>query len=112
MLSLTAKGTARYTRLVLAEAARKPRRWDRHWRIVIFDIPEKYRHSRDLLRREFIGIGFFKLQESVWVYPYDCEDLVALMKTQFSKGMQVLYIVSEHVENDVFLRKQFGLPIR
>ncbi|OGF62017.1 hypothetical protein A2926_01490 [Candidatus Giovannonibacteria bacterium RIFCSPLOWO2_01_FULL_44_40] len=48
----------------------KPKQWDGKWRIIIFDIPEKLRGKRDLLRRELVGFGFKQLQESVWAYPY------------------------------------------
>lgn len=48
----------------------KPKQWDGKWRIIIFDVPEKLRGKRDLLRRELVGFGFRQLQQSVWVYPY------------------------------------------
>lgn len=48
----------------------KPKQWDGKWRIIIFDIPEKLRGKRDLLRRELVGFGFRQLQQSVWVYPH------------------------------------------
>lgn len=34
--------------------------------IVIFDIPEKHRPKRDLLRAELVALGFEYLQKSVW----------------------------------------------
>src|SRR3989344_2297817 len=46
-------------------------RWDGKWRILIFDVPEKIRGKRDFLRRELIDFGFYPLQKSVWVYPYN-----------------------------------------
>jgi len=48
----------------------KPKSWDGKWRIIIFDVPEKIRGKRDLLRRELVGFGFRQLQQSVWVYPH------------------------------------------
>ncbi|MBU2577456.1 hypothetical protein KKA69_01335 [Patescibacteria group bacterium] len=47
------------------------RKWDGRWRIVIFDIEEKLRKDRDLLRRKLIELGFGMMQESVWISPYD-----------------------------------------
>ncbi|MDO8576418.1 MAG: hypothetical protein Q7R90_03825 [bacterium] len=109
MLSLTHKGHVRLARLTLGETAVGKRRWDKQWRVVIFDVPERFRRARDLLRGTLISIGFFKLQDSVWVYPYDCEDLIALLKTDFSLSRNVLYIVSHHIEGDWKLKKHFGL---
>ncbi|OGG71302.1 hypothetical protein A3F27_02275 [Candidatus Kaiserbacteria bacterium RIFCSPHIGHO2_12_FULL_53_13] len=107
--SLTAKGRARLARLEFGEQDLRKRKWDGRWRIVIFDIPERYRRARDLLRGTLVSIGFCKLQDSVWVYPHDCEDLIALLKTDFSVGKHVLYIVGDHVEGDWKLKKHFGL---
>lgn len=87
-----------------------PRKWDKRWRIVIFDIPEDRRKARDLLRDRLIAIGFVRLQASVWVYPHDCEDVITLLKTSFVIGREVLYIVADHVERDSELRARFGLP--
>lgn len=42
-------------------------KWDGYWRIVIFDIPEKQRVVRNLLRRKLKEWGFKKWQQSVWV---------------------------------------------
>ena len=54
-------------------------------------------------------LGFIRLQDSVWVYPYDCEDLMALLKADLKLGSAVLYMVVEHIENDKHLRAEFGL---
>lgn len=43
--------------------------WDGRWRIIIFDIPEKYRKMRDELRAHLEILNFFQLQKSVWVHP-------------------------------------------
>lgn len=46
-------------------------KWDKKWRIVIFDIAEVSRRTRDLLRLKLKELGFGMLQESVWLTPYD-----------------------------------------
>ena len=87
----------------------KKRRWDKRWRVIIFDIPERRRRTRDRLRITMSELGFVHLQDSVWVYPYDCEDLMALLKADLKIGVAVLYMVVEHIENDKHLRAQFAL---
>lgn len=87
----------------------KPKKWDKKWRILIFDIKEKRRRTRDLLRRTLISIGFKRLQDSVWVYPYDCEDLITLLKADFKIGKDLLYIIADKIEYDAPLRDYFGL---
>lgn len=88
---------------------KRPKKWDNKWRIVIFDIPERKRKIRDELRNIFLQAGFIKLQNSVWVYPYDCEDIIGLLKTDYGVGRDLLYIIADQIENDKYLRDEFGL---
>ena len=67
-LTETGEQEARKIRLKLEMA--KLKRWDGKWRIIIFDVPEKLRGKRDLLRKELNNFGFAQLQRSVWAYPY------------------------------------------
>ena len=109
--ALTEKGQARlnrYRREDLAYAE-KPPRWDGKWRIVIFDIQETHRAIRNHIRGELAHIGFVKLQNSVWVYPYDCEEFIVLLKADYRIGKRLLFIVAEKVEYDKPLRGIFRL---
>ena len=54
-------------------------------------------------------IGFVRLQDSVWVYPYDCEDLIVLLKADFKIGKDVLYMIVDELQGDWERRKEFGL---
>src|SRR3989344_2261550 len=45
----------------------KSKTWDGKWRIVLFDIPEKYKKVRDALRYHIKKLGFHELQKSVFV---------------------------------------------
>ena len=92
------------------KAIRK-RKWDRHWRLVIFDIPERRRSVRTRLRKFMSSCGFYRLQDSVWVYPHDCEDLIALVKAEFRIGADALYLIVEQIERDTHLREHFHLPL-
>jgi DNA-binding transcriptional regulator PaaX len=38
-------------------------KWDEKWRIVAFDIPEKFKTGRDALRRKLKEVGFHELQK-------------------------------------------------
>lgn len=86
-----------------------PRIWDKKWRIIIFDIPERKRFLRDKLRASLVSIGFVRLQGSVWAFPYDCSEFISLLKADLKIGKDILYMVVEHLENDTALRDGFGL---
>lgn len=91
-------------------APKRPKHWDGKWRILTFDIPERRRNTRDGIRTMLANLGFHRLQDSVWVYPYDCEDLIILLKADFRIGKDMLYVVADAVEFDDPLKSHFSLP--
>lgn len=93
------------------KSTQKPKRWDGRWRVVLFDIPERRRRVRNLLRKFMQEFGFVRLQDSAWIYPYDCEDIIALAKADFRIGADALYLIVEQLERDKHLREHFGLPL-
>ena len=52
----------------------KPKKWDKKWRLVMFDVPNYLSKARRALSDTFKDLGLYQLQKSVWVYPYPCED--------------------------------------
>ena len=77
--------------------------------MVIFDIPERRRSTRVRLRTMLRACGFLQLQQSVWVFPNDCEDIVALIKAELHVGKDILYVIVESIENDARIRRHFKL---
>jgi len=109
-LKLTPKGEEKLRQCELRDyKIAKPKKWDKKWRMLIFDVREERKVLRDKLRRTLVAIGFERLQYSVWVYPYDCEDLINLLKVDFKIGKDLLYIISDSIENDTWLKKHFNL---
>jgi len=87
----------------------KKRRWDGHWRVVMFDIPELQRSRRDALRRELAEAGFKKLQGSVWVSPDECEEYIKLLKSDRHIGKNLIYLKTKDIEYGSTLRKHFKI---
>ncbi len=107
---LTAEGEKKLRQLELREyKLTRPKKWDKKWRVIIFDIPEKKKKVREQIRNLFVSAGFSRLQDSVWVYPYDCEDVIGLLKTDFGVGKDILYMIVDEIENDRHLREEFEL---
>lgn len=48
--------------------------WNGFWRMIIFDIPEGKRKQRDNLRHRLIKLGFGRLQDSIYLSPYDWDE--------------------------------------
>ncbi|KKU49970.1 MAG: hypothetical protein A3F53_00865 [Candidatus Zambryskibacteria bacterium RIFCSPHIGHO2_12_FULL_48_10] len=107
---MTSIGESLFRRWQFADfQIQKPKRWDKKWRVMIFDIPEKKRKIRNDLTTLFRAAGIYRLQNSVWVYPYECEDIITLLKTDFGIGKYLLYMIVDELENDKYLRQHFGL---
>jgi len=52
----------------------RERNWDGQWHIVTFDIPERFRYSRDVLRKKLLFLGYGTLHTSVMISPYDMRE--------------------------------------
>src|SRR6185369_8797648 len=97
---LTDKGRASLVRLEARNfQLPKPKRWDGKFRILIFDVQEKLRNKRDRFRMLLSQLGFKRIQQSVWAYPYDCEDVIQILKTDLGVGKNVIYLVTGDIEN-------------
>jgi len=90
-------------------ASMRGKRWDKRYRVVMFDIQEKYKTTRDSVRHILRECGFLRLQDSVWIFPYDCEELITLVKSDMRLGKALLYAVVDSIENDGWIKKHFGL---
>lgn len=95
--------------IALTRALVETKKWDGKWRIATFDIPEKYAPLRNRVRGLLKRAGFVQLQQSIWIFPYDCEELVQLIKTESDLSKHILYGVLEEIEDDERLKKRFGL---
>lgn len=111
LLEITEEGR-RHLELEIARAespAKRRRRWDGRYRLVLFDIPQKRRAVRDRLRLIMSQCGFMRLQDSVWVSPYDCEELIALVKAELRVGNDVLYAIVDQIGNESRIKAHFEL---
>lgn len=77
----------------------KPKEWDGKWRVIIFDIPVNKNNSRALLRKKIKNLGFYKLQHSVFVYPFPCYEVVRFLREYFGVSAEVEYIEADRIES-------------
>ncbi|MCK9379207.1 MAG: hypothetical protein M0P97_03660 [Candidatus Moranbacteria bacterium] len=90
----------------------KPKRWDEKWRILIFDIPTSpkiYNQARNALREKIKKLGFYQMQKSVWVCPYECEDEILFVAEAFSVQKYIEIITAEKLLHENYLKKKFNL---
>ena len=107
---LTKEGQKKALRFKLDEMEiKKPAKWDGEWRIVIFDIPEKFKKAREALRIKLKELGFLELQKSVLVLPYECEDEINFIMEVFLIRPFVRIIRAKSFTNEEQLKIKFNL---
>lgn len=75
----------------------KKRRRDGDMRLVMFDVPEKLKASRNYFRKHLADLGFEMHQKSVWVSDLPCEDLVRLVAKYHGLGKYVNLFIGKNV---------------
>lgn len=110
-ISLTEEGKKKAGRYQINDLKIEvPPKWDGKWRLVIFDIPNVQGIKREAFRGKLKELGFYPLQKSVWIYPYQCEKEIKLLREFFGLTPKHLRIVTvEKIEEDLFFRKIFKL---
>lgn len=103
---LSQAGAARLEKLQL-RAILIPKKWDRRWRLISFDIPENKRQARDAVRRLIKQLGFYKLQASLWVYPHDCSTQVKAIQSAYGVGEDIRLIVASEIQGESELEDHF-----
>ena len=86
-----------------------PTEWDRKWRIVMFDVPEKTKRVREALRMHFKNMGFYEFQKSVFVHPYSCAKEIEYIMEFYQARKFVRFIVATDIDNALELKRHFHL---
>lgn len=88
---------------------KKPTKWDKLWRLVIFDIPEDFKSARDAFASKLTEIDFYPLQKSVFIYPYDCKDEIDFLIEVFDLRPFVRFMVVKEIDIALHLKTKFKL---
>ncbi|MFA6190013.1 MAG: hypothetical protein WC711_00645 [Candidatus Staskawiczbacteria bacterium] len=108
-LTLTQKGRLKSLDFRLNNLKNQKEKWDGKWRMVAFDIPEKYKQGRDALRNKLKSIGFRELQKSVFIVPYNCKEEIVLLVELFKLGKYVRFGVLEFIDNENYLKSLYKI---
>ena len=109
IVSLTDKGRLKALNIKFKKLNRKKEPWDGKWRMVAFDIPEERRKGRSALRYKIRLAGFYELQESLFLYPYDCEKEIAEFAKLFKLEKYIRFALLEFIDNQDDIKKIFRL---
>lgn len=93
----------------LLEFRRREKKWKGKWYAIFFDIPEIQRNKRDYLRKFLKKLGFYPYQKSVYLFPYECEEEISLIKKIVSGAAYMKYAIIEKIEDEDKLKNFFNL---
>jgi len=77
------------------------------WKLVIFDIPEKHKYVRTVLRAKLKQLHFKKWQNSIWVSPYALDEEIEKEFADLGKKFFVRLIKTTQINNISDLEKMF-----
>lgn len=77
-----------------------PKEWDGIWRLVSYDIPDKFKKKRDGFRATLTRLGFRKIQESLWVHPFDCREEIAVIAEDLGIAPYVIVMITDNLPRE------------
>ena len=88
---------------------KKSPKWDGRWRMVMFDIPDKRKREREVLRSLLKQLGFVQYQESAFIIPYKCRDEVDYVVEFYNLRPHVRLLEVNSFDDDLAFKKHFNL---
>ena len=111
LVVLTDKGKKRILKYDLDKIEiKKPVQWDKLWRLVVFDIPENKNKGRKALAAKLKELGFYPMQKSVFIHPYECKDEIDFITEMFELTPYVRFLRVKDVDIELELKERFRLP--
>jgi len=107
ILEITDKGKKQIVEFNIDTIKIKTQKWDGKWRVVVFDIPETKKIAREVLRDKLKEIGFVKLQKSVWICPYECQNEIDFIASVYGVEKYINYMVVEWADFSDSLKSYF-----
>ncbi len=80
------------------------------WKIVIFDIPEKQKYVRVILRAKLKSLHFKKWQNSIWISPYKLDEEIEQELKKLAEKFFVRLIKTTEINHTEDLEKLFKQP--
>ena len=112
IVKITENGEKRVLKYKLDEMKiERPKKWDKCWRIVSFDIPEKYKRGRDALTMQLKEMELYPLQKSVFICPFECKDAIDFVGEVFNIRKFIHYFTAKEIDanDEEYLKKYYNL---
>lgn len=110
-IEITEKGRLRLLEYDFENIMLKSKKRDGKWRLVIFDIPEKRKSSRDVFRRKLLQLGLIRVQDSVFASAYPCKDEVDFLSNFLLISDYITLVVLDKFESgeELFMKDVYTI---
>jgi DNA-binding transcriptional regulator PaaX len=109
LISLSEKGRLRALSIIFRRFDIRKEKWDGKWRMISFDIPVYCTKGRKALVYRLKSGSFYELQDSLFVYPYDCEKEIRALAILFKIEKYIRFGLLESVDGQEILMRHFKL---
>lgn len=108
-VKITQKGTNKLLKYDIDKMRLDERKLDGYWRLIIYDVKTAKRQNSETFRRAISKLNLLKLQKSVYLTPFRCEDEIEYLRQVFDIGNEVLILRVKNIENEQPYRRYFGV---
>lgn len=106
---MTDKGKDKLIKYHLDEISLKKGSWDKKWRLVAYDISKDKKNQAEAFRSLLKKMGFLKLQKSLWLTPYQCDQEIEFLRNLYSLGSDVTVLTITGLKGETAYKQYFGL---
>jgi len=108
VVKITNKGRKKVLKFNLEKMELK-KRTDGKWRLIIYDVANLKRYQSEFFRETLKRLNFLRLQKSVYITPFVCDDEIEYLRNLFGIGNEVLILKVAGIENEQVYKRYFGL---
>ena len=108
IVKITNKGRKKVLKYNLDSMELK-RKTDGRWRVIVYDIANLKKIQRELFRETLKRLNFLRLQKSVYITPFICDNEIEYLRQVFDIGSEVLVFKVSEIENEQPYRRFFGI---
>lgn len=109
IIKITDRGKQKLLRYKVDEMVLDESNWDGKWRLIIYDVASTKRANSEMFRTMLNKLRFLKLQKSVYLTPFKCEDEIEYLRLLFEVGNEVQILKVGSLENEAAYRRYFGI---
>lgn len=107
-VKITEKGRRKILRFNI-NSMRIKRKTDGKWRLIIYDIANLKKSQREVFREMLKSLKFLRLQKSVYMTPFTCDDEIEYLRQFFNIGNEVIVLKITGIENEQTYKRYFGI---